>query len=69
MLFRSPVEDAIVTSGGVKLNEVNPSTMESKKLPGIYFAGEVLDIDGYTGGFNLQVAWATGHAAGLAAAE
>lgn len=63
-----PVEEAIVTSGGVKLSEVNPSTLESKKVPGLYFAGEVLDVDGYTGGFNLQAAWATGRAAGLAAA-
>jgi predicted flavoprotein YhiN len=53
----------------VKLSEVNPSTMESKKLSGLYFAGEVLDIDGYTGGFNLQAAWATGAAAGQAAAS
>ncbi len=64
-----PVEDAIVTSGGVRLSEVNPSTMASKRTKGLYFAGEVLDVDGYTGGFNLQVAWATGYAAGLAAAE
>ncbi|MCQ2441966.1 MAG: NAD(P)/FAD-dependent oxidoreductase [Oscillospiraceae bacterium] len=64
-----PVEEAIITSGGVKLSEVNPTTMESKKLPGLYFAGEVLDIDGYTGGFNLQAAWCTGFAAGIAAAE
>ncbi len=64
-----PVEDAIVTSGGVRLSEVNPSTMASKRAKGLYFAGEVLDVDGYTGGFNLQVAWATGYAAGLAAAE
>ncbi|MCC8098722.1 MAG: NAD(P)/FAD-dependent oxidoreductase [Clostridiales bacterium] len=64
-----PVEDAIVTSGGVRLSEVNPATMASKRRSGLYFAGEVLDVDGYTGGFNLQVAWATGYAAGLAAAE
>ncbi len=63
-----PVSEAIVTTGGVKLSQVNPTTMESKLLPGLYFAGEVLDIDGYTGGFNLQAAWATGCAAGLAAA-
>ncbi len=63
-----PVEDAIVTSGGVRLSEVNPTTMASKRTEGLYFAGEVLDVDGYTGGFNLQVAWATGYAAGLAAA-
>lgn len=64
-----PVEEAIITSGGVKVGEVNPGTMESKKLPGLYFAGEVLDVDAYTGGFNLQIAWATGRAAGLHSAE
>ena len=64
-----PVEEAIVTSGGVKTGEVDPSTMMSKKAPGVYFAGEVLDVDGYTGGFNLQIAWSTGRAAGLAAGE
>ena len=55
-------------AGGVSVKEVNPSTMESRLLPGLYFAGEVLDVDAYTGGFNLQIAWATGYAAGLAAA-
>jgi hypothetical protein len=60
-----PVTEAIVTSGGIKVGEVNPTTMESKKLPGLYFAGEVLDVDAYTGGFNLQIAWATGYSAGL----
>lgn len=64
-----PVEEAVVTSGGVAVGEVDPKTMESKKAAGLYFAGEVLDVDGYTGGFNLQIAWATGYAAGLAAAE
>lgn len=64
-----PVEEAIVTSGGVPVKEVNPSTMESKLLPGLYFAGEVLDVDGYTGGFNLQIAWSTGHLAGISAAS
>ena len=64
-----PVEEAIVTSGGVKVSEVNPATMESKLAPGVYFAGEVLDADAYTGGFNLQIAWATGRAAGEAAAR
>ncbi|MCD8145624.1 MAG: NAD(P)/FAD-dependent oxidoreductase [Oscillospiraceae bacterium] len=59
-----PVEEAIVTSGGVKVSEVDPATMSSKKMPGLYFAGEVLDVDAYTGGFNLQIAWATGRAAG-----
>lgn len=63
-----PVAEAIVTAGGVKLKEVHPVTMESRLTPGLYFAGEVLDVDGYTGGFNLQAAWATGYAAGQAAA-
>lgn len=69
ILGKRPLEEAIVTSGGVKLSEVNPKTMESKLLSGLYFAGELLDIDAYTGGFNLQIAWATGRAAGLAAAN
>ena len=64
-----PVAEAIVTAGGVKLKDVHPVTMESKLLSGLYFAGEVLDVDGYTGGFNLQAAWATGYAAGRAAAQ
>ena len=64
-----PVEEAIVTSGGVKVSEVNPGTMESKKARGVFFAGEVLDVDAYTGGFNLQIAWSTGRAAGQSAAE
>ena len=64
-----PAADAIVTSGGVKVGEVNPTTMESKLVKGLYFAGELLDVDAYTGGFNLQIAWATGRAAGIAAAE
>lgn len=55
---------AVVTKGGVEVDEVNPSTMESKLVRGLYFAGEVLDLDGYTGGFNLQIAFATGYAAG-----
>ena len=63
-----PVDEAIVTSGGVSVKEVNPSTMESKLLEGLYFAGEVLDVDAYTGGFNLQIAWSTGRLAGLSAA-
>ena len=64
-----PVTEAIVTSGGVKISEVNPTTMESKIVKGLYFAGELLDVDAYTGGFNLQIAWATGRAAGMAAAN
>ena len=59
-----PVAEAIVTAGGVSPREVNAKTMESKKVSGLYFAGEVLDVDGYTGGFNLQIAFATGAAAG-----
>ena len=61
-----PIDEAIVTAGGVSTKEVNPRTMESKLIHGLYFAGEVLDLDAYTGGFNLQIAWATGHAAGEA---
>ena len=64
-----PVSEAIVTAGGVKVGEVSPNTMESKLVSGLYFAGEVLDVDAYTGGFNLQIAWATGRLAGIAAAE
>ena len=64
-----PVTDAIVTSGGVKVGEIDPKTMESKHVKGLYFAGELIDVDAYTGGFNLQIAWATGRAAGEAAAE
>ena len=63
-----PVEEAIITSGGVSVEEVNPSTMASKLVPGLFFAGEVLDVDAYTGGFNLQIAWSTGHLAGENAA-
>ena len=66
---KRPVSEAIITSGGVKVSEVDPKTMESKLVPGLYFAGEILDCDAYTGGFNLQIAWATGYAAGMAAAK
>ena len=64
-----PVTDAIVTSGGIKISEIDPKTMESKLVKGLYFSGEIMDVDAYTGGFNLQIAWATGRAAGQAAAE
>ena len=64
-----PVAEAIITSGGVKVSEADPKTMMSKKVPGLFFAGELLDVDAYTGGFNLQIAWATGRAAGAGAAE
>ncbi len=60
-------EEAIITRGGVCVKEINPSTMESKKVKGLYFAGEVLDVDALTGGFNLQIAWSTGHLAGSCA--
>ena len=62
------VDEAVITRGGIRVKEVNPSTMASKLVPGLYFAGEILDVDAYTGGFNLQIAWATGRAAGEAAA-
>ncbi len=61
--------EAVITQGGVSVKEINPSTMESKLIPGLYFAGEVLDLDAVTGGFNLQIAWSTGWAAGKAAGE
>ena len=64
-----PIEEAIVTSGGVAVCEVSPKTMQSKKVPGLYFAGEILDVDAYTGGFNLQIAWSTGWLAGQSAAQ
>lgn len=60
-----PIDEAIVTSGGIKVSEINASTMESKLVKGLYFAGEVIDVDGYTGGFNLQIAFSTGYLAGL----
>ncbi len=63
------ISEAIVTSGGIKINEINPKTMESKICKGLYFAGEVIDCDGYTGGFNLQIAFSTGHLAGLSASN
>ena len=63
-----PIEEAIITAGGIKTVEVDPHTMASKKAPGVFFAGEVLDVDAYTGGFNLQIAWSTGRAAGQGAA-
>ena len=60
----SSIKDAIITSGGVKVSEINPKTMESKLIKNLYFAGEVIDVDAYTGGFNLQIAFSTGHLAG-----
>ena len=64
-----PVEEAIVTAGGISVKEIDPRTMESKLISGLHFAGEVMDLDAYTGGFNLQIAWATGFAAGTAAGK
>ncbi len=64
-----PVAEAIITSGGVDISQINPKTMESKLISGLYFAGEVIDTDAYTGGFNLQIAFSTGRLAGLSAAE
>lgn len=64
-----PISEAIVTTGGVSVKEINPKTMESKKKTGLYFAGEVIDVDAYTGGFNLQIAWSTGKLAGVSASE
>ena len=63
---KRPVEEAIITSGGIKVSEIDPKTMESKLVKGLYFAGEIIDCDAYTGGFNLQIAWSTGFAAGSA---
>ena len=65
----NPIEEAIVTRGGVSTKEVNPSTMESKLVKNLYFAGEVLDVDGFTGGFNLQIAFSTGMLAGSSIAD
>ena len=61
---KRPVAEAIITTGGVKVSEIDPKTMQSKIVPGLYFAGEIIDCDAYTGGFNLQIAWATAYAAG-----
>ena len=59
-----PIEEAIITSGGINIKEINPKTMESKLIKGLYFAGEIIDVDAYTGGFNLQIAYSTGYTAG-----
>jgi predicted Rossmann fold flavoprotein len=64
-----PISEAIVTSGGIDTKEISPKTMESKLVPGLYFAGEVIDVDAYTGGFNLQIAFSTGYLAGKSSAE
>ena len=60
-----PIEEAIITSGGISTKEINPKTMESKLVQGLYFAGEIIDVDSYTGGFNLQIAYSTGYTAGM----
>lgn len=65
---KRPVSEAIITSGGIKVSEIDPRSMESKLVPGLFFAGEIIDCDAYTGGFNLQIAWSTAYAAGCAAA-
>ena len=59
-----PIEEAIITRGGIDISQVNPQTMESKIVKGLFFAGEILDVDGYTGGFNLTIAFSTAHLAG-----
>ena len=64
-----PIEEAIVTSGGVDVKDISPKDMQSKIIPGLYFAGEIIDVDAYTGGFNLQIAFSTGYLAGKSAAE
>ena len=66
---KRPVAEAIITSGGIKVSEVDPKTMGSKLVEGLYFAGEILDCDAYTGGFNLQIAWATAYAAAMAVSK
>ena len=66
---KRPVSEAIITSGGIKVSEIDPKTMESRLVPGLYFAGEIIDCDAYTGGFNLQIAWATAYASGSSAAD
>ena len=64
-----PVEEAIITSGGISTREIDPKTMESKIIKGLYFAGEIIDVDAYTGGFNLQIAYSTGYTAGISVSE
>ena len=60
-----PIDEAIVTAGGINIKEINPKTMESKKIKNLFFAGEIIDVDSYTGGFNLQIAYSTGYTAGV----
>ena len=60
-----PIDEAVITSGGVKTSEIDPATMRSKLVSNLYFAGEIIDVDAYTGGFNLQIAFSTGYLAGV----
>ena len=69
IIGKRPVAEAIITSGGIKVSEIDPKTMQSKIVPGLYFAGEIIDCDAYTGGFNLQIAWATAYVAGMSVAQ
>ena len=64
-----PIKEAIVTDGGISVKEINPKDMQSKLIKGLYFAGEIIDVSGFTGGFNLQIAFATGAAAGMGQAD
>lgn len=66
---KRPVSEAIITSGGIKVSQIDPKTMQSKILPGLFFAGEIIDCDAYTGGFNLQIAWSTAYAAAMTVCE
>jgi len=68
IISKRDISEAVITSGGVSVKEIDPKTMESKLIPGLYFAGEIIDVDAYTGGFNLQIAWSTGHLSGVTAA-
>ena len=69
LVGKRPIEEAIITSGGIDVKEITPKTMESKIVPGLYFAGEIIDVDAYTGGYNLQIAFSTAYLAGKSAAE
>ena len=64
-----PIDEAIVTSGGINVKEINPSTMESKIVKNLYFCGEIIDVDAFTGGYNLQIAYSTAYLAGINAAQ
>ncbi|MBQ7700582.1 MAG: NAD(P)/FAD-dependent oxidoreductase [Clostridia bacterium] len=66
---KAPIDEAVITRGGVDTKQIDPKTMQSKLIPGLYFAGEVIDCDAYTGGFNLQISFCTGHTAGISASE